>query len=161
SSIPADRILQAWRLLKPQTPHQISVVSHVPAALTLPWELLHDTQGFLALCSVSIVRRLPQDEQPPEAAAFTPPLRVLLVTARPDDAGFIDQRAIAKELLDEVQPQAAEGRIMIELLRPPTLAALQQRLRDKQRPVHILHFDGHGTFDGDPSAQQGPLLRGG
>jgi CHAT domain-containing protein len=86
---------------------------------------------------------------------------VLLVTARPDDAGFIDQRAIAKELLDEVQAQVAEGRLEVELLRPPTLEALQQRLRDNKRPVHILHFDGHGTFDGDPAAQPGPLLSGG
>jgi len=150
SSIKADRILQAWRLKQPKQPHQISIISHVPAALTLPWELLHDAQGFLALRSISIVRRLPQDEQPAESEAFTPPLRVLLVTARPDDAGFIDQRAIARELLDEVQGQIDEGKLELEFLRPPTLEALQQRLRDAKRPVHILHFDGHGAF---PEAQ--------
>ncbi len=157
NSIPAHSILQAWRLLRPKSPHQISVVGHAPTALTLPWELLHDSQGFLALRSIPIVRRLPQAEQPPESAAFTPPLRVLLVTARPDGAGFIDQRAIARELLDEVQAQVAEGRLEVELLRPPTLEALQRRLRDVRRPVHILHFDGHGAFDGDP-AQHGQLL---
>ena len=54
--------------------------------------------------------------------------------------------AIAKELLDEVQAQVAEGRLDVELLRPPTLEALQQRLRDTKRPVHILHFDPR--FDG-------------
>jgi tetratricopeptide (TPR) repeat protein len=159
-STEARDILQAWRLRNPQAPHQISIVSHVPAALTLPWELLHDVQGFLTLRSVSIIRRLPQAEQPPESAAFTLPLRVLLVTARPDDAGFIDQRAIARELLDEVQAQAAEGRIEIELLRPPTLAALQQRLRDKKRPVHILHFDGHGAFAGEVAGSHEQLLSG-
>ena len=45
SSIPADRILQAWRLLRPQTPHQISIISHVPAVLARPWELMHDAQA--------------------------------------------------------------------------------------------------------------------
>jgi hypothetical protein len=60
-----------------------------------------------------------------------------------------------------VQAQVAEGRIAIELLRPPTLAALQERLQDKQRPVHILHFDGHGTFAGGAAGPHEQLLRGG
>jgi hypothetical protein len=58
SSIPADRILQAWRLRNPQAAHQISIVGHAPPVLALPWELLHDAQGFLALRGVSIIRRL-------------------------------------------------------------------------------------------------------
>ena len=153
-------VLQAWRDNTSTGLRQISIISYVPAALTLPWELLHDTQGFLVLRSVSIVRRLPQIETPAGATAFSPPLRVLLVTARPDDTGFIDQRAIARELLDEVQEQIAEGKLALEFLRPPTLQALQQRLRDKTRPVHILHFDGHGTFDSTDVGQQNHVLSG-
>jgi tetratricopeptide (TPR) repeat protein len=162
SSPDARDVLQDWRRDASEAPRQISIVSHVPAALALPWELLHDAQGFLALRSVSIIRRLPQKEPPAGSKkAFTPPLRVLLVTARPDDAGFIDQRAIAKELLDEVQAQVAEGRLDVELLRPPTLAALQRRLRDKARPVHILHFDGHGVFDAGAVGAHEQLLSDG
>lgn len=160
NSAEARDILQAWRLSQLDTPHQISIISHASAALALPWELLRDAQGFLALRSVSIVRRLPQSEQPPASAGFTPPLRVLLVTARPDDAGFIDQRAIAKELLDEVQSQVAEGRLEVELLRPPTLDALRERLRDTRNPVHILHFDGHGAFAGTPEGSDTHALEG-
>ncbi|MRR33025.1 CHAT domain-containing protein, partial [bacterium] len=37
---------------------------------------------------------------------------------------------------------------MVEFLRPPTLAALNQRLRDtKLQNVHVVHFDGHGVYD--------------
>jgi len=135
----------------------------VPSALSLPWELLHDEQGFLALRAqqpVSIVRRLPQAELGALLTEFTPPLRVLLVTARPDDAGFVDPRGIARELLDEVQPQIEAGAVALEFLRPPTLAALRERL-SQQPPIHILHFDGHGTFDDAPAPVDGQRLQGG
>src|SRR5947209_19937991 len=45
----AMSIVQAWSSRVSQQ-RQISIVSEVPAALSLPWELLHDGQGFLALC---------------------------------------------------------------------------------------------------------------
>ena len=78
---------------------------------------------------------------------FEPPLRVLLVTARPEGAGFVDPRAIARELLDEIEGRGPGGADLIELefLRPPTLAALRARLEKPGRPVHVLHFDGHGV----------------
>ena len=167
-SIGARELLQAWRQAEEQQ-RQISIISSIPAALSLPWELLHDAQGFLALrtrAPVSILRRLPQSESAGFATTFTPPLRVLLVTARPDDAGFIDPRGIARELLDEVQAREGAGAIALEFLRPPTLAALRERLSDaKQPPVHVLHFDGHGVFKPDDAdarpADDGIRLRGG
>src|SRR5207249_3435874 len=94
-------------------------------------------------------------------APFEPPLRVLLVTARPEGTGFIDPRSIARELLDEVQGQIDTGAIELEFLRPPTLTALRQRLRDRKRQVHVLHFDGHGTFDEQTYGQDEHLLDGG
>jgi tetratricopeptide (TPR) repeat protein len=165
----ADRIVQKW-LSQPETAgiFQLSLLSDLPAVLSLPWELLHSEQGYLALRGrrpVSIVRRLPQSElTTDQAISFTPPLRILLVTARPEGAGFADPRSIARELLDEVQPAIDAGTIAVEFLRPPTLLALQERLRDTKRPpIHILHFDGHGIFgDGQRTPQADPhLLQGG
>jgi tetratricopeptide (TPR) repeat protein len=154
----AEKIVQAWRL-KPNAPRQISIISELPAALSLPWELLHDDHGFLALRvknPVSIIRRLPQRELGALSTAFTPPLRILLVTARPEKTGFIDQRVIASELLDELQAQIDEGAIELEFLRPPTLAALRARLSDANRPpIHVLHFDGHGAFAEEQPANDG------
>jgi len=149
-SLKADRILQAWRLQAGEQP-QISIISDMPIALSLPWELLHDEQGFLVLRTrhpVSIVRRLPQSEQAASPTPFEPPLRVLLVMARPEGTGFVDPRGIARELVDEVQGQVEKGVIELEFLRPPTLHALRIRLGDSELPpIHVLHFDGHGTFD--------------
>jgi tetratricopeptide (TPR) repeat protein len=143
-------IVQPWRL-QPNVQRQISIVSEIPGALSLPWELLHDEQGFLVLRTrnpVSLIRRLPQRELAAFPMPFEPPLRILLVTARPDNVGFVDPRSIARELLDEVQKQVDAGTIVLEFLRPPTLSALRGRLSDPKRPpIHVLHFDGHGVFD--------------
>jgi hypothetical protein len=112
----ATRILAAWDA-DPLQPRQISLIlaDEVPAALALPWELLHDEQGFLTLRTrqpVSLIRRLPQTQaalnQP-----FEHPLRVLLVTARPDNAEFIDPRTITRELFDEVQSQVSTSTTVV------------------------------------------------
>src|SRR5439155_8249268 len=66
--------------------------------------------------------------------------------------GFIDPRSTARELLDEVEEQIEQGTIAVEFLRPPTRRAL----RDSKRPaIHLLHFDGHGTFRPDQQAPAG------
>lgn len=164
SSVAAVRVVDAWRALA-ERDRRISIVSGLPAALSLPWELLHDEQGFLLLRArhpVSLVRRLPQQEGVPEPAALVLPLRVLLVTARPDDAGFVDPRGIARELLDEVERgDQASGAppIVVEFLRPPTLPALTERLANTALPpIHILHFDGHGVFAAATPAADGLVL---
>jgi len=150
-------IVQAWRLQPAVQQRQISIVSDIPTALSLPWELLHDEQGFLVLRTrtpVSLIRRLPQRELSAFPTSFEPPLRILLVTARPDDAAFIDPRSIARELLDEVQQQVDKGAIALEFLRPPTLPALRARLSDASLPpIQVLHFDGHGVFGGGKNGQ--------
>ena len=63
-SFKANSLLQAWRLHSGQE-RQISILSELPKALSLPWELLHDEQGFLVLRTrnpVVLLRRLPQGE---------------------------------------------------------------------------------------------------
>src|SRR5437868_6705026 len=44
----ARAIVQKWQQ-QPGVLHQVSIVSDMPNILVLPWELLHDEQGFLAL----------------------------------------------------------------------------------------------------------------
>src|SRR2546421_6947852 len=159
----ADRIVQKW-LGKSKVQLQISIISDMPRVLSLPWELLHSERGFLVLRTrnpVSIVRCLSQSELSEDSTSFEPPLRVLLITARPDDAGFVDPRGIARELLDEVQGHLEEGTITVEFLRPPTLHTLRARLSNsKLPPIHVLHFDGHGAFEPEELSQDGLRLSG-
>lgn len=150
----AQAAYQPWNLdPRPSLRRQISVTiapGTPPAALSLPWELLRDDRGYLALRTrspVSIVRRMPEQSLDAFVQPFELPLRVLLVTSRPDDEGFIDPRGVARSLYTALEPQMAAGLVAVEILRPPTLLALRQRLAEAP-PVHLLHFDGHGGFVG-------------
>jgi tetratricopeptide (TPR) repeat protein len=121
--------------------------SHSPAFLGLPWELLQDPQRAtpLALELSAIDRTLIAAG----AAAAVPPgeaLRVLMVIARPAGLQDIGYQMIARPLLERLS--AVRGQVELEVLRPPTLEALTGQLKAAvaNRPYHILHFDGHGTF---------------
>jgi len=155
----AQNIIQAWQQ-HVNSQHRISIVSEIASILRLPWELLADPQGFLVLHAehpISMVRRLStKGEQTTLSPPFQLPLRVLLVTARPENAGFVDPRSISRELVNELQRQSEAGTIELEFLRPPTFSALRARLKNAERPIHVLHFDGHGGLD--QKAQQGVLL---
>jgi hypothetical protein len=121
-------------------------LTDVPEVARWPWETLYDPliERFLALSSASaIVRNL---EAPGAVAplAVPPPLQLLVVAASPSDLPAL---AVDRELamLEEaLAPLRADGRLAVDVLTPPTLAALQNRLR--QGPVHLLHFIGHGDF---------------
>ncbi len=121
------------------------------ALLALPWELLHDGKAFLfqGRRPTRVRRRLPGTrgyDRPPRE----PPIRILLVSPRPEDdaCGYIDHRISALPLLDAV---AALGELVApDLLDPPTLPALRQALEQARaagRPYHVIHFDGHGVYD--------------
>ena len=85
-SFQAISLLQAWRL-QPGRERQISILSDMPKALSLPWELLHDGDGFLAVrAPVALVRRLHLHEHALESRIFVPPLRILFIAARPRGA---------------------------------------------------------------------------
>lgn len=148
-SVRAQDIVEKW-WKQVNVQQQISIVSEIPSVLSLPWELLHNQQGFLALHPdhpIPIIRRFSQPEQAPLLTPFEPPLRILLITTRPTGGGFIDPRSLAHELLNGVQQYISAGSIELEFLRPPTRSALRTRLQKRQKPIHVLHFDGHGIFN--------------
>ncbi len=96
--------------------------------LALPWELLHDGQGYLFHDGIGVrVRRsLPGGESPaelPESARYAP-LRVLAVCARPEANGtsYIDHRISIQPLTEALN---ALGELAeYEILSPPTFSAL-------------------------------------
>ncbi|VFM97336.1 MAG: CHAT domain-containing protein [Candidatus Kentron sp. G] len=79
-----------------------------------------------------------------------PPIRILLITARPEDAAcaYIDHRVSALPLVQAME--SLPGLVQIEILTPPTLPALAQALEEARAagaPYHVVHFDGHGVYD--------------
>jgi tetratricopeptide (TPR) repeat protein len=127
--------------------------------LGLPWELLHDGSSYLFQgAKPTRVRRRQPGTEGFGVAVVAPPIRILLITARPDDeaCGYIDHRSSALPLVEATE--ALPGLVKLHLLSPPTLPALRaemERARDQKRPYHVVHFDGHGVYD--PSVGLGGL----
>jgi tetratricopeptide (TPR) repeat protein len=119
--------------------------------LGLPWELLHDGHGFLfqGARPTRVRRRLPNTRSL-DVPVVAMPIRILLVTARPEDeaCGYIDHRSSALPLVEATEELG--GRVRINVLSPPTLPALREELDRALRfrePYHVVHFDGHGVYD--------------
>lgn len=119
--------------------------------LKLPWELLHDGDSYLfqGAKPTRVRRRLPNFKVLDVPVVATP-IRILLVTARPEDdsCGYIDHRASALPLVEAME--SLPGLVKIHVLSPPTLAALRtelDRARAEKKPYHVVHFDGHGVYD--------------
>ncbi len=121
------------------------------ALLALPWELLHNGAGWLFQggAPAQVRRRLP-NRHPQPAVVFELPIRVLLVSPRPEQegVGYIDHRVSAAPLVEAL---AALGELAeLSVLNPPSFPALQtalQRAQEAKRPFHVVHFDGHGVYD--------------
>lgn len=119
--------------------------------LGLPWELLHDGDGFLFQSAkpTRVRRRLP-NTRVLEVPVVAAPIRILLVTARPEDdaCGYIDHRVSALPLVEAME--SLPGQVQIHVLNPPTFPSLRaelERARAAGRPYHVVHFDGHGVYD--------------
>jgi hypothetical protein len=119
--------------------------------LGLPWELLHNGHTFLfqGAKPTRVRRRLP-NTRVLDVPVVATPIRILLVTARPEDdaCGYIDHRASALPLVEAME--ALGGLVRIHVLDPPTLTALREELDRARRagePYHVVHFDGHGVYD--------------
>jgi hypothetical protein len=118
--------------------------------LSLPWELLHDEDGYLFLGArpVQVRRRLP-NRRSLEGMVSEPPIRILLVSPRPEDekAAYIDHRASALPLVAALESLGDLAELTV--LSPPTFPAFEKELNWAQKagtPFHVVHFDGHGIF---------------
>ncbi|MGB2985831.1 MAG: CHAT domain-containing protein, partial [Phycisphaerae bacterium] len=127
--------------------------------LALPWELLHDGDSYLCQGAgpVRVCRRLPIQEER-NVVATDLPLRVLLVSPRPEDyrTTYIDHRVSARPLVDALMPLGKN--VELTLLDPPTFPALRKELQTAHRAnksFHVVHFDGHGVYD--PKLGRGAL----
>jgi len=116
--------------------------------LALPWELIHDGEGYLFQGTRGVrVRRSLPNRNPQQALATEPPIRALLVSPRPEDesADYIDHRISAKPVVGALT--ALGDLAEFKVLEPPTFAGLEREL--ESAPYHVVHFDGHGVYDSE------------
>jgi len=142
---------------------EISIISNDATILTWPWEALGNGDVSVGqLCSISRIPEGSMSEQSSPDANFMRPestLNILYIIARPqgDEVGY---RKLAKPIIDLLSTERGYSAIHLDLLRPPTFQQLKTFLKNKGRPYHIVHFDGHGVYGlyGDDTRPQGYLL---
>jgi tetratricopeptide (TPR) repeat protein len=121
------------------------------AMLALPWELLHNGKGFLFQGARPVrVRRCLPNQDGMAVSVVAPPIRVLLISARPEDeaCGYFDHRASAGPLVAATEELGDQ--LKLTLLHPATYAGLEAELARAQQagePYHVVHFNGHGVYD--------------
>jgi hypothetical protein len=120
-----------------------------PGLLGLPWELMRDGAGPVAMGAGGISRSLPVANGAGTLEVPGGKLRVLMVISRPAGASDVGYQMVARPLLERLH--AVRGEVSLTVLRPPTFDALRGALReaaDAGEPFHVVHFDGHGAMLG-------------
>ena len=120
-----------------------------PGLLGLPWELMRDGAGPVALGAGGISRSLPVAGGAGTLEVPGGRLRVLMVISRPAGTSDVGYQMVARPLLERLD--AVRGEVDLTVLRPPTFDALREMLtrrRPSGEPFHVVHFDGHGVMPG-------------
>ncbi|CAK0754311.1 Tetratricopeptide repeat protein [Gammaproteobacteria bacterium] len=122
------------------------------ALLALPWELIHDGHDYLfqGTCPVRRYYLHSREREERTPAAVEPPVRVLLVSPRPEDENtpYLDHRQNAQPLVQTLADLG--GLAQLTLLTPPTLGELEKTLgkaRHRRAPYTVVHIDGYGVYD--------------
>lgn len=114
----------------------------------LPWALLFTKrEDFLATNPAFTVCRYLHVPQPPKPAQVGLPLRILMVSAAPSPLPALDHEAERKIVMSAVETLLEIGGVEliheVSARREPLLTRLQRE------PIHVLHFVGHGSWEGD------------
>ena len=123
-----------------------------PGLLGLPWELMRDGAGPVALGAGGISRSLPVAGGAGTLEVPGGRLRVLMVISRPAGTRDVGYQMVARPLLERLD--AVRGEVDLTVLRPPTFDALRQAVKqaaEAGEPFHVVHFDGHGVMPGRPA----------
>ena len=148
----ADReAADVWQRAQAQL-GQVRVEVDVDPAETpgLPWELLRDpaTDTAVALAAGEFVRtHLRSAGHPSLPAPAGDTMRVLLAICRPGGREDVPFRSVASRLVRGGADQM-EG-LDLDVLRPASFERLARVLHEAaaaDRPYHVVHFDGHGTY---------------
>ncbi len=126
--------------------------------VAIPWELMRypdqKEYGMLAHQAAAFVRSQPKN---PVATVPNPgeqpSLNILMVICRPGGSADVPFQTVVRPLLELFRPHRKH--INLDVLSPPTLDRLAQVLAEKPGYYHIVHFDGHGVYDGGRRDGQG------
>src|SRR6266446_6845787 len=100
------------------------------------------------LSATSFVRTQRETQITLAPAGEAEKVRILLVICRPQGSDDVPFRSVAGRLVTRLNDDARNA-FDLDVLRPPTYEQLAETLRlakERGRPYHIVHFDGHGVY---------------
>lgn len=124
---------------------QVRLRLGAPGLAALPWEMLYDRDNQAYLCRQEPLVRQVAGGHVLDALAIKPPLQVLAVVSSPRGLEPLDVAAEREHLEEALDQHVRSGRVRLEWVENATWAELHDRLL--QRPWHVVHFIGHGSFD--------------
>ena len=143
--------IQLWTMIEPHlSATRVEVTTGTSEATAIPWELIRNphTATFLALSAASFVRTQRETQITLAPAGEAEKVRILLVICRPQGGEDVPFRSVAGRLVTRLNDDARNA-FDLDVLRPPTYEQLAETLRvakERGRPYHIVHFDGHGVY---------------
>lgn len=126
---------------------RLRLTTNVPDLAYLPWEYLSRHNRFIALSNRTVLIRYIELSAPPRPLSVNPPLRILVLVSHPIDAVQLQLENEWARLEKALANLVNKGLVDLERLPSATLNALQERLRNQEKAIHILHFVGHGYFN--------------
>jgi len=143
--------IQLWTMIEPHlSATRVEVTTGTSEATAIPWELIRNphTGTFLALSAASFVRTQRETQITLAPAGEAEKVRILLVICRPQGGEDVPFRSVAGRLVTRLNDDARNA-FDLDVLRPPTYEQLAETLglaKERGRPYHIVHFDGHGVY---------------
>jgi hypothetical protein len=119
-----------------------------PALATIPWEILHDGDRYLALTPERPIVRYFYAQPEAQIVTGIAPVNILLVVATPDDLPPLPAVEREIEMIRRGVKELCDGGKVgqVDLLRNATAESLQRKLR---QGYQVVHFIGHGAFEKD------------
>ncbi len=113
-----------------------------PSLPLYPWELLHDGEAFLVADGVVALARALDCAEARGQTAVDGPLRVLVASPRPAD---LEEGVCPSPALAALEALRTQGMVRVDLLSPPTFAALGEALG--RTAYQVVHLEARGEDD--------------
>ena len=147
-----SQLHDAWKKASPKRRIRLHIAPDSAELHTLPWELLHDDEGWLATNDATPLSRFLPTRHPWERPLTAYPIRVLLAISNPDDLADLGLTPIDAEWERNAFETIFEKFTRKKLVHleplpgPMTLANLDKALGAGDG-YHIVHVIAHGIFN--------------
>lgn len=125
-----------------------------PTAARIPWELMFDPVTRTPFATRHrLVRGFSTTTEARPLGVLQRPVRVLVADSSPRGVPRLDSQLEVEDIRAALEPLTASGRIAVDVLSNVTEQKLRNALREgarptrRPKPVHILHWIGHGGID--------------